>query len=148
MTKETEYSINKQWKNEQCTKCIFMQRTTFQWLSGGTQGGICMQVKRDYLGWVYSDQTVIEIVRCEGWAAWAVAKSNLGGPSGSGPFRSDGSHDGKAGGWTLWAVAKRHSNLGLKGDYQAQVYSDQMVLMVVKREAELRERWPKTLKWE
>ncbi len=63
-----------------------------------------MQAKGDYMNWIHSDQVVLEIVR-------------RGGLS---PLRSDGSHDGQA---VRWWPRTLKSNLNLKGNYQARVYS-------------------------
>jgi hypothetical protein len=61
------------------------------------------------------------------------------GSSGSSLLRLDGSRDGQAGGWTSYpASAEGLYSLKLKpkGDYQAQVHSDQgMVLVIVRWEA-------------
>jgi hypothetical protein len=43
------------------------------------------------------------------------------------------SHDGQAGRLNHMSLAKRRSNLNLKGNYQARIYSDQMVLMAVRQ---------------
>jgi hypothetical protein len=61
----------------------------------------------------------------------AVVKSNSRGLSGLSPLRSDGSRDGQAGrvdGCRWWPKALKPK---LKGNYKAQVYSDEMVLLVV-----------------
>ncbi len=59
---------------------------------------------------VHSDQMVLGTVRweavpCEKWPKALKIKVAQGGPSGSSPLRSDGSHDGQAGGWTTLTVA-------------------------------------------
>jgi hypothetical protein len=46
------------------------------------------------------------------------------------------------------AKAKNLVLLSFSGDHQAQVDSDQMVLVMATREAEPREWWPKTFKAE
>jgi hypothetical protein len=55
-------------------------------------------------------------------------KATQGGPSGSSPLRSDGSHDGQAEMLDRVSGGQRH---------QARVHPDQMILVVVRREAGL-----------
>jgi hypothetical protein len=67
----------------------------------------------------------------------------------SSPLRLDGCHDGQEEGWTSYLVAiQRLHSLKLKPreNYQAQVHSDQMVLMRVRQEAGPVAWWPKTIK--
>jgi hypothetical protein len=54
--------------------------------------------KGDCSDQVHSDQMVLRTVRQEAKAL--KAKQTQGGPSGLSTPRSDGSHDGQAGGWT------------------------------------------------
>jgi hypothetical protein len=56
-----------------------------------------MQAKEGYLNQVHSDQMVFKIVRLETEPREQWLKATQGGPSGSSPLRSDGSHDGQAG---------------------------------------------------
>ncbi len=66
-------------------------------------------------------------------------------------LRLEGPHDGQVGGWTSCHVAAQGMySLKLKprGDYQAQVHSDQMVLVIVRGEARPVAWWPKMLKLE
>ncbi len=75
--------------------------------------------------------------------SWTVQNRHLrdfapsqGGLYGSSPFRSDGSRDSQTEEWILWETAKgTETKLALEG-HQAQVHSDQMVLMMVRQEAE------------
>jgi hypothetical protein len=66
-------------------------------------------------------------------------KATQGGPSGLSPLRSDGSHDGQAEMLDRVSGGQRH---------QAWVHPDQMVLVVVRREAGPIAQWPKALKLE
>ncbi len=84
-----------------------------------------------YQSGVHSDQMVLLIVRRGGWTVQAVAKRNS--RRAMSPLRSDILMMARQGGWTTWAVAKRRSNLNLKGNYQARIYSDQMDLMAVRQ---------------
>ncbi len=58
-----------------------------------------------------------------------------GGPSGSSPLRSDGSHDGQAERLDRMSGGQKtlKANLNFKRDYQTRVHSGQIVLMVVRQ---------------
>jgi hypothetical protein len=96
-------------------------------------------------------------------------ESQRGGLPRSSPLKSDGSWDSQEGrGWAAWASAKGNSKEGhqalvhsdqmvpvmarpkdtkswakSQGHYKARVYSGHTVLVVVRREAGLREWWPR-----
>jgi hypothetical protein len=69
------------------------------------------KAKGDSPNWVHTDQTVLGTVRWEAGPRERrpkALKTKLaqGGPSSLSLLRSDGSHDGQAGGWASWEVAK------------------------------------------
>ncbi len=71
-----------------------------------------------------------------------------GGPSGSSRPRSDDSCDGQARRLDCVSDGQKtlKTKLNLEGDCQAQVLSDQMVLVVVRQGGWAVYRWPKKLK--
>ncbi len=67
---------------------------------------------------------------------------------GSSPLKSDGFRVVRQERlvWVCSGQKTPKESLKLKGDYQARVYSHQMVLLTVRQGAGVREQWPKTFK--
>ncbi len=132
---KTEYQISNRIENHQSTIFKYVRRPCSNWISDWTQREFYMQAKEGYLNQVHSDQMVFKIVRLETEPREQWLKATQGGPSGSSPLRSDGSHDGQAGRLDCWELVSKdaQNKLNLKGDYQAPVYSGQMLLVVVRQ---------------